>query len=117
MLYFSYKSQPINTSIYTRINMGYMGLVEAMEQVQLRALLKWHGMGAVTINGCHMTCIYGDGEKPYLFLQILKATFLSSSGLLPGTGLTLSLCLSPSQYMVVSTCILGPVGGVVPSYL
>ena len=64
MLYFSYKSQPVNMSIYSCINMGYIGLVEAMEQVWLRALLKWHGMGAMTINRCCMTCIYGDGEKP-----------------------------------------------------
>ena len=51
-------------SVYTRINTGYMGLVEAMEWVWLRALLKWHGTGAVTVNGCCMACIYGDGEKP-----------------------------------------------------
>ena len=44
--------------------MGYTGLVGATEQVQLRALLEWHGMGAMTVNGCHMTHIYRDGEKP-----------------------------------------------------
>ena len=66
MLYFSYKSQPINMSVYAHINMCYMGLVEATEWVWLRALLKWHSMRAVTVNRCHMTRIYGDGEKPYL---------------------------------------------------
>ena len=59
-----YKSQPVNTSVYARINTGYTGLVEATERVRLRALLKWHGTGAVTVNGCRMTRIYGDGEKP-----------------------------------------------------
>ena len=96
MLYFSYKSQPINMSVYACINMGYTGLVEAMEWVWLRALVKWHGTGAVTVNGCCMTHIYRDGEKPYTGI-------LSFTSLLYGMVSHLYISHWPHHQLPIST--------------